>query len=72
MTDLEEWVDGEALVELCSQTRKGLVGKEDISLHLSRDPIDCSWVAQTKCFSSLLYRSVCVEYCVDEAICARW
>lgn len=71
MADLEEWEDGKALVQLCSKTRESLVGEEDISLHLSRNAVDGARIAQSQCFSSHLYRSICVEYCVNEGVCAR-
>lgn len=68
MANLKERHDGEALVELGAQTRKGLVGEEDISLDLFRYLVDCAGVAEAERIPSCLEGSICVEDRIQEAI----
>lgn len=61
MADLEERQDGKALVELGAQAGEGLVGEEDIALHLLRYRINGARVSQTQRISPRLEGVVCVE-----------
>lgn len=71
MADLEEWQDGEGLVELRAQTREYLVGEEDIALDLLCYLIDCAWVAETERISPCLEALICVEDGVEESPCSH-
>lgn len=48
MADLEERIDGEALVQLCSQAREGLIIEKDIARDLFGDVVHRTWIAQSQ------------------------
>lgn len=71
MAYLKQRVDGKALVQFGAQAGKGLVGEEDIPLHLSRNAINVARIAQSQRRPSVLEGSVCVEDAVEEGIGAH-
>lgn len=65
MADLEEWGDGEALIQFCAQTGKGLVGEKDITLDLSCNGIHSAGIAETQCLPSLSQSAVEIQERVE-------
>ena len=69
MADLEEREHREALAQLGTQAREGLVGEEDIPLDLLRDLINCARIAQSQRSSSLLKGPVDVDQRIESCEC---
>lgn len=71
MTYLKQRIYRQALVQFCSEPGECEVGKENISLHLSRYAINCARITEAQCFSPLSVRSVGVQYAIHDAVCSR-
>lgn len=60
MGNLEQRRNAECLCKIRAQPGESIVGQEDLSLHLSGNIIDLSWVRQTESCSPLRESGVCV------------
>ena len=60
MGNLEQRRNAESLCEIRAQPGEGIVGQEDLSLDLSGDVIDLSWVRQAEGCPPLGESGICV------------